>query len=117
LAVDKIALLVERDRLNDPSPLTTESLIQEFGFQQVEGAVDQDVELKIAGISLRTNPEFKDREGLRRWSIDEGRWGVGIHSCLRPRTKGQLRRLLALLADIQASLPHQADRGSQGGLP
>jgi hypothetical protein len=94
----------------DPSPLTTESLIQEFGFKPVEGGLPQDILLEVAGYELRTWPEMVDGSGERRMYLEKGRntWALGP---LRPRTKGQLRRLLSLLADIQASLEGEEGKG------
>ena len=82
----------------DPSPITTDSLIQEFGFKQVDGAPDQCLSNGV----LETAPEYVDREGDRRWSFPDG-WGWRtMPKELKPRTKGQLRRLLSLLEDIAA---------------
>jgi hypothetical protein len=96
---------------SDEAPLTTENLIQEFGFKPVEGGTEHDIFLEVAGGAwLRTWPEFRDREGERRFYLEKGNnvWALGL---LRPRTKGQLRRLLALLADIQASLGGEEGNG------
>jgi hypothetical protein len=95
----------------ESEPLTTESLIQEFGFKPVEGGTEHDIFLDVAGGAwLRTWPEFTDREGERRFYLEKGNnvWALGL---LRPRTKGQLRRLLSLLADIQASLEGEEGKG------
>lgn len=98
---------------SDEAPLTTESLIQEFGFQPVEDGNERNVALPLPrGYELRTMPIYKARENPRTWDFDKFPDIRPLFHQLQPRTKGQLRRLLALLADIQASLEGEEGKGN-----
>jgi hypothetical protein len=98
---------LEKD--SDPSPLTTESLIQEFGFR--EGSMPNEYELAMGeNVSLIA---YRPTTDQRSWLVSA--YGIGherlIPIRLQPLTKGQLRRLLSLLADIQASLEGEEGKG------
>jgi hypothetical protein len=91
--------------VQEAQPITHESLIQDFGFKPVEGGMGQ---FHLTNGSLECYPRNRDGTGQITWYFPaNARFSSGsnLNYALAPRTRGHLRRLLSLLADIHSVQP------------
>lgn len=79
---------------HDPTPISNDGLVS-LGFEHLAETPDQ--ELRWG--PLETYPEFRDREGNRRWFVVQGNHGSGIPHLLKPKNLGDVRRIMAMVTE------------------
>lgn len=91
---NEVALAWLAEHPADDDEPVTEEWLRGVGFANEPGTIEAETRLGI----LRTYREFKDREGDRRWEIDDRDvFTTFIPKQLKPKTRGAVRDLCRAL--------------------